>query len=132
MLWGISMDVKYPKTLYKYRCFDEEGHIFDLIRKGELWFSSARSFNDPFDTSITYNYDGLYDQEAQNWVCSIIKHDCPNLPFDEKEKLIAKKLYEIRNNPSILLQRKNAIIEMQYKKFGICLFFPKLIDQVFP
>ena len=116
------MKAKYPKILYKYCCFDEEGHVFDLIRKGKMWFSSARCFNDPFDTSITYNYDGLYDKIAQDWVYSIIECDYPNLSFSEKKKLATEKLNEIRRDPSILLQRMDAIIEMQYNKFGICCF----------
>ena len=42
----------FPSRLFKYRCFDEKNHWIDWV-KGEIYLSSASSFNDPFDCSYT-------------------------------------------------------------------------------
>lgn len=112
----------YPGIIYKYRCFDENGYVFNMIRDGEIWFSSARNFNDPFDTAITHNFDGLYDQIAEVWVRNILIQDMQHLSSSEIENYTSIKLKEIRENPQVLMQRQRDIIEMQHKKFGICSF----------
>jgi len=38
-----------PKILYKYRSFDPGGYSLKLALNGEVYFSSAEYFNDPFD-----------------------------------------------------------------------------------
>lgn len=51
-------NVEFPKILYKYRewtdCFHRK-----MITDFELFYSSPKSFNDPFDFQIRYQYDKL-------------------------------------------------------------------------
>jgi len=118
------MKEEYPNVIYKYRYLDDEGHILDMIKKGEIWLSSARNFNDPFDTAITHRFDELYDNKiAEDWARAVVKREMPYLTPDEIEKCVSKKLTEIRNNPDDYIEKaKERIIEIQYNKFGICSF----------
>jgi hypothetical protein len=36
-----------PNPLYKYRSFNQRS--LQILKKGEIWFSSPLKFNDPFD-----------------------------------------------------------------------------------
>jgi hypothetical protein len=42
----------FPKKLYRYRRFDEEGRSLKEVSEGNVWLSSAAGFNDPFDCSL--------------------------------------------------------------------------------
>ncbi len=46
--------------LYKYRCFDKEGHALSNLRDGTLHCSNPNSFNDPFDCKIGVTFQSLY------------------------------------------------------------------------
>lgn len=78
-VWENLMGNDIPKTLYKYSNFDEEGHLFNMILEGNLWLSSARNFNDPYDTAITHNFDELHEQIAVDWARSAVERNMPNL-----------------------------------------------------
>ncbi|TDP26846.1 DUF2971 domain-containing protein [Halanaerobium congolense] len=117
------MEEDHPKVIYKYRYFDDEGHTLDMIKDGEIWLSSARNFNDPFDTAITHNFDELYKPIAEEWARSVVKREKPDLTNEEIKIYASKKLTEIRNNPDEYFKKaKERIIEIQYNKFGICSF----------
>ena len=116
------MKEDYPKEIYKYRYFDDEGHALDMIKKGEIWLSSARNFNDPFDTAITHSFDELYEPIAEDWARAVVKREIPYLAPDELETYVSKKLSEIRNDSDYIKRAKDRIIEIQYNKFGICAF----------
>ena len=42
-----------PKVVYKYARIDQ--YFYQLIIRGELWFSSPADFNDPFDCNIPWD-----------------------------------------------------------------------------
>lgn len=46
-----------PNKLYRYRDFNEYSE--DNILKGEVHFSFASDFNDPFDAAIKLNFDKI-------------------------------------------------------------------------
>jgi len=48
--------MSYPKTLYKYRSWDEEWHK-KLLTENQLYFAKANQFNDPFDFSTLLEFD---------------------------------------------------------------------------
>jgi len=52
----IIIDDKPPPILYKYARWDREYHK-RLITMPEIYFASAREFNDPFDCGIYQRYD---------------------------------------------------------------------------
>lgn len=109
-----------PTVLYKYRTFDPDGHNLRIITHGELWFSSAKSFNDPFDTAITYNFDGIETELAERWARVAVNRQLPYLTPAEKETFVARRLAEIRSAPAFLERASEAFIEMKRQSVGIC------------
>ena len=109
-----------PNTLYKYRHFDEDGHTLSILTEGKLWLSSARNFNDPFDTAITYDFSNLYEKEAEDWARVAVERCNPDLTPDEKSVHAFQRLAELRYIPGYIEKLKNDCIEKQYDKFGIC------------
>ncbi len=116
------MKEDYPKEIYKFRYFDDKGHTLDMIKKGEIWLSSARNFNDPFDIAITHSFDELYESKGEDWVRAVVKREIPCLAPDELETYVFKKLSEIRSEPDYIKKVIDRIVEIQYNKFGICTF----------
>lgn len=51
-----------PKTLYKYRNWSDSNHK-KLISRGELYYPSPNSFNDPFDCNLEISYHLLAEDE---------------------------------------------------------------------
>lgn len=51
----------YPKTIYKYRNWKDEFHK-NVLLKNELYLTSPKYFNDPFDCRIPINYYSLDSQ----------------------------------------------------------------------
>ncbi len=43
-----------PRTIYKYFSINE--YTIRVIEEGRLWFSSPKSFNDPFDCKVSINF----------------------------------------------------------------------------
>jgi len=54
--------LKPPKSLYKFRCWNSEKHR-RILTEDQIWFTSARKFNDPFDCTIPLRYDLLSDED---------------------------------------------------------------------
>lgn len=93
-----------------------------MIRNGSVWFSSARHFNDPFDTAITHSTDRLYEPVADEWARRVVARECPSLSAKDTKKMADELLAELRQNPSLFEKRKDEITNSQYDKFGICSF----------
>jgi hypothetical protein len=124
----IMFDDISDKTLYKYRTTSRISEIIRLISNGELWFSSARSFNDPFDTAITYNFEGADSPIAEKWAVKAVNFHFPNLSQIEKERMVAERLKQIRNDPDFIEASRQEAIEHNYNSFGICSLSKKKDD----
>jgi len=109
-----------PPTLYKYRNFDARGRYLKLIQDGELWFSSAREFNDPFDSALHYQYNDNPLGIRRRWAEDFVKRDTPHLNSEEREEFINKRLKEIDDDPGYIKKIKEHSDELNYKKYGIC------------
>lgn len=56
-----------PRYLYKFRQFGNP-HQLRILTQDEFFFSSARHFNDPFDSRIPIRYDeGTRDEVVAHW-----------------------------------------------------------------
>jgi Protein of unknown function (DUF2971). len=108
------------KVLYKYRWATPIDQVKELISTGKLWFSSAKSFNDPFDTAITYNYDGVNSPIAERWAHNAVNRYMPELSLLERDQYVANRLHQIRTDPNDILANRQEAIEHNYKSFGIC------------
>jgi hypothetical protein len=87
---------------------------------GELWFSSARSFNDPFDVASTYTFGGVELPIAEEWVRKATDRHAPDWTSEQKDAYAAKLLGDMRNNPKQIEFMRKSAIEENLKKFGIC------------
>jgi len=59
------MSIPLPKIIYKYRDWNNSDHK-KLLLDGELYVSSPKDFNDPFDCRISKNFE-LLDSDEKIW-----------------------------------------------------------------
>ena len=116
-----------PAILYKYRPPSPFEHIIALLSKGRLWFSSAKSFNDPFDTAIALTFDGYDTILAEQWAESAATRAIPNATKKQRDDFIKDQLTKIRT-PGYLQEFQAQVIQDQYDKFGICCLSKKNDD----
>jgi len=113
---------KVPKILYKYRSFDPCGYSLKLASKGEVFFASAKDFNDPFDNyfipkSELENLDGdSLDYILRKKAKQFYKDASDNFI----EKMVEKgkrRLKEFQINKRPIMKQ---LLNKQYSSFGIC------------
>ncbi|RCW82520.1 DUF2971 family protein [Halanaerobium sp. DL-01] len=108
----------YPKVLYKYKSFDKNNYTYDMLENGNLYFASAKSFNDPFDSALPYNFEGINSKKGEIWVKKLINKEFSNLGEDKRIK-ISEGTQKRIGTPEHIKKMKKDIIEKQYDKFGI-------------
>lgn len=69
---NIKKDKEYPKSVFKYCNLNSNNHT-DNFLKNQIWLSNPLNFNDPYDCSITYDYEKIQNIIAFNKVKEIIK-----------------------------------------------------------
>ncbi len=109
-----------PPILYKYRYFDPRGRHLELLHANQLWFASARSFNDPFDSTLQYQFNDNPAGVRLKWAQDFMKKENPNLNRKECRDLARMRLREIDQTPGYFDQFRENYIETNYNKFGIC------------
>ena len=85
--------------LFKYRRFND--HTLRIIECNELWFSSPREFNDPFDCKPQFVFSDDY-QERLAFAVGIVRRKHPNSP-ESKILRVAKK--ELAKTPESNFQK---------------------------
>jgi hypothetical protein len=70
------MDLKRPQILYKYANWNNDHHK-RIITHNELYFASAKLFNDPFDSDIPLRYDLRSVEENLTIIKQFVKRDHP-------------------------------------------------------
>lgn len=111
-----------PQILYKYRYFDNEGHHLNILKKAELWFSSAKTFNDPFDTILLNRFDDFPRGIAYKWFLSIAKRDFQDLDVADQICLTQQRIMDYNDDPSEFEQAKKNFTQVHYENFGLCCF----------
>lgn len=106
---------KLPETLYKYRAIDSR--LDDIIKKRELWFADAASFNDPFDGNIIFDSDNTVDEIER-----FFKSMASELPASVTNADIRRKAEEIKANHARWHDMINGAAQRQMRKWGICCF----------
>lgn len=107
-------------VLYKYRPANPPEQIHRLVEAGEIWFGRANDFNDPFDTAITYNFDGLHAEIAGRWALQAAHRHMPHLTENARKQFAAERLDKIRKDPVYLRKMQQEFIDHNYRTFGIC------------
>lgn len=121
----MSRVVQVPKVLYKYRSFDSEGYNLRIISDQELWLSSARHFNDPFDSVFSFDYRDSPPGIMKRWGHMVHKRHYPDEPKKARRAFVRKRLKQLRSNPEELKMVARDRIEKAYNTFGICCLTPR-------
>jgi hypothetical protein len=109
-----------PAILYKYRNFDEEGYNLKALEESKLWFSSADRFNDPYDSTIQFDYSTVDRKTVFKWGLHNIKRDNPHLSIIEQMKLTEENINRNILDPVELERSIDGNKQQTLKKFGIC------------
>jgi hypothetical protein len=113
-----------PEVLYKYRYFDKKDYHIKLIENASLWFSSAREFNDPFDSILQFQLDDNPVGIRKKWALDYLKRENPNLNNKNRRIIASQRLREIRKDPHYFDWFKEDYIERNYNRFGFCCLSP--------
>lgn len=80
-----SIDLNYPKKLYKYRQYNDNS--VEALINDEIYLSRADYFNDPYDCLIYFDKDDILKNVRRSIshkkVISYIKSRYPDLPSDK-------------------------------------------------
>ncbi|MCH7574468.1 MAG: DUF2971 domain-containing protein [Candidatus Marinimicrobia bacterium] len=108
-----------PDILYKYVPFAK--YSLRLLRHSEIWLASPRSFNDPFDSKLHYNYKVNDPVLRQKWAEGVVGGITPGLASTKRQLLAKKWLDDIDSDPDGHRQWFNDYQEkISDNKFGIC------------
>lgn len=111
-----------PSILYKYKSLDLNGNGIRLATFGELYFSHASDFNDPFECNfgITSPIFTMTDDELRSHLQNRLRLHHPHATRAEIDKLLPNA---IRNVQSIREQQVGglrSIQEQQRASMGLC------------
>lgn len=107
---------KYPRFLYKYRRLqntEDANHLQQIMVRSELWLSSPKNFNDPFDMSVKFLFDATGEEKRKRFR-RILKTE--GKKFHEIERLLPK-LMKLAD-PDVLVPRLREIVN----ETGVCSF----------
>lgn len=111
--------IELPKYVYKYITWEKDYHK-SIILENKIFFSSARKFNDPFDSTVPLRYDLGNEEQIFALYIEHIKRDRPDFTEDEVKKVAQ---HELRNNdirdPERIQYNINVQRDFAATKFGI-------------
>jgi len=110
-----------PEYLYRYRSFHKddnrnEEEIKTIFTRNELYFPSRIFFNDPFDCTIRFKFEGTKEQKIERGVELLEKG---NTGTRKGRKNFAKKIAKI---PEMLTNKLEQIYENTYSCVGVLSF----------
>lgn len=120
-LLNLTSQIKpYTHFIYKFLPLATDKHA-DYLRnylvESKLWLSSPTAFNDPFDMSCQYIFEGK-PQDKRKHLDKRFKLYDPNLPKKQREKIISNSLA----SGQFLTETLNSIHEKHRKEDGVCCF----------
>ncbi len=74
-----------PKSLFKYKSFDEKGHSLKILDDDLIWLSSPEKFNDPYDCALTYAAKNLGNFTFQRDVITLLERLPVEFKFSQEE-----------------------------------------------
>ena len=106
-----------PETVYKYRRVDD--HALRLLTHGTLYFASARDFNDPFDTTLGYDFEA--DDETKFWwVNRFLKNHHPELDKKARRQEARKTLDHVEAaGPGRPILAQQLLEQQRFEQHGI-------------
>ena len=109
------MEIKLPRYLYKYRDWNDKFHK-RILTHNEIYFPSARKFNDPFDSTIPMRYDLLTDEETREIFRKKIVQDNPSFSAELIEDRVN---YWFSRQEWLKPENEEKFQEIKYGTFGI-------------
>lgn len=141
----MDMTIEDPTVLYKYKDLSGKGiaHVEDMLRNNQIWFSSPKNFNDPFDCrhiydsrnsrkEVVWGMTGWLTRKGHSLVDALAQaeQDIPKHPgkFERwKSRQIARRSRQIANTGILCLTSlpNNQLMWTHYAKShkGICIEF---------
>lgn len=114
---------KTPKTLFKYRTFDN--YTFDMIENNYLYLSPAKNLDDPFDCLTCMDLDEIYkkdsfelSQEMMNYIVDLVisRANSESLDKDKVLKLIEKCTLNGKINYAVLIKELDESLDFSHKQ----------------
>ncbi len=115
-------DLKFPEKVYKYRDWSDSYHQ-KVLKNNEVFMSSPKLFNDPFDCRITANFSLLNSNEKKkeyvDYLFSKHKSDT-HLTDADKKRVYNERLNELINEIQGFQKRADDFsIDMYDDVFGV-------------
>ena len=76
----------FPKVLYKFRHFDDEGYHLKILTDNKIFLASPLSFNDPFDCRIPIRYDLCTEPQIVEYLTKVAKLAIPDIIEDDARR----------------------------------------------
>lgn len=108
----------YPRFLYKYRPFEsdkDKKHVRDIVVRSELWLSSPRRFNDPFDMGAKFVTHGTAAEQRRAYRDMLKEQHIPL----KKIELLLPQLMRRANPAAVAQENARTIINT---RTGVCSF----------
>lgn len=83
--------MELPQYLFKYITWEKDFHK-RMIIENEIFFTSAKNFNDPFDSSVPLRYDLGTEEQILDLYKSHIKRDHLHLSSSEIERVAINEM----------------------------------------
>ncbi|MFW9876762.1 MAG: DUF2971 domain-containing protein [Candidatus Thorarchaeota archaeon] len=109
-----------PDTLYKYLRIDN--NFYNSILRNYIWFSDPKTFNDPYDLNISFDFN-CNENLLRKYFNSIISDPVRRKELNINDTIIEEKISEFNRNPTEFINNareniKNIISE----DYGVCCF----------
>lgn len=82
---------KIPKTLFRYRSFDNNGNNLNALKNNRLYFNTPNNFNDPHDCLIYINHEEVKQEIRKINQKEILKFIKENKDTKEYKNLFGRK-----------------------------------------
>lgn len=115
-----------PKTLYKYRNWSDSNHK-KLISRGELYYPSPSTFNDPFDCNLEISYNLLANNEDMRiqYFTDVVNKRYSEFSTQAQNAEVQNLIRQERYKDIDYLRRKHEeSIKLLNKRFGVLSLTP--------
>lgn len=102
-----------PKSLYKYKSFDDNGYSMKILKQNEIKLSIPEEFNDPFDCALTLSAKKIGNELMRQRLSNMIEKLQVDTSFTEGEiKKLNHSNQVIRDLAKIYIEKHPAEHEM--------------------